>query len=590
MDLNYPLDCVSILENKKKLKRKFLENNNFVNKRIAILSGSTIGDIAEIIELFLLKDGIRPDFYIGQFNRYYEEAVFTNKELEEFDPDIIYIMTTNKNIDEYPIPTASSEYVDELLEKEYSKFETVWEKIQESYNCPIIQNNFEFLPYRVMGNADIYMESGKNSFINRLNNRLYEYTRKHSDFHICDINYLSAKLGHGQWYNSSHWYAYKYALNIEAIPYLADNVAKIIKSILGKNKKAIICDLDNTLWGGIIGDDGIEGIELGMDSVKGMAYMDFQKYLKELKSMGVILTVCSKNDLKTAVKGLKHHDSLLDEDDFTIIKANWNEKHENIKEIIKELNITETGFVFLDDNPMEQDCVKSFLPDIAVPRLKDVFSYIEVLDNAGFFEVTGLFDEDIKRTDYYKENILRQNYRSEFKDYREYLKSLEMTCNISDFKTENFARVTQLINKTNQFNLTTRRYTLSDIQAFSADDKYITLCADLNDRFGNNGIVTALIGELIDKGTLEINLWVMSCRVFKRDLEYALFDALINQCKKNNITKIIGVFIETDKNNIVKSLYQDLGFELIKENNGYVIWEYNIPVDYENKNKVIEVK
>ncbi len=181
-ELEYPFDGSVIVEKYRKLKRELLEENDFINKKIAILSGSTIGDIAGITELFLLKYGIKPEFFIGQYNRYYEEAVFGNKELKEFNPDIIYILTSNKNIDEFPTPNTPSENIEELLDKQYNKFETIWVKLQETYNCPIIQNNFELLPYRVMGNADIYLESGKNNFINRLNDRLYEYARKNRNF------------------------------------------------------------------------------------------------------------------------------------------------------------------------------------------------------------------------------------------------------------------------------------------------------------------------------------------------------------------------------------------------------------------------
>lgn len=589
MGFDYPLDCMYILENQKRLRRKLLEKDGFICKRIALLSGSTIGDIADILELFLLQAGIKPDFYIGQYNRYYEEAIFDNIKLDDFNPEIIYILTTNKNIDEYPSPDATTKDVDKIMEKQYLKYKAIWESLQAKYHCPVIQNNFELLPYRIMGNADIYMEQGKNSFINSLNNKLYEYARKHMDFHLCDINYLSAQMGHRQWYSSSHWYAYKYAMNIEAIPYLADNVSRIIKSIFGKNKKAIICDLDNTLWGGVIGDDGQAEIKLGMDTAEGMAYMDFQKYLKELRQMGILLVICSKNEIEAVSEGLNHPSSLLDEQDFSVIKANWNEKYSNIKEIISELNLMESGFVFLDDNPIERDSVKAFLPHIAVPKLDDVFTYLDVLNNAGFFEVTGLLNEDIKRSEYYKANIERQNYKLEFKNYQEYLKSLDMTCNVFSFNDDNIARVTQLVNKTNQFNLTTKRYSLSEIQAFASDDKFIAISADLNDRFGYNGIVTSLLAQKIGVSTIKIELWIMSCRVFKRDMEYALFDALVDICKTISIDKIIGVYIKTDRNTIVSNLYQELGFSYKDEKDDETIWEYKIPIDYNKKNKVIEV-
>ena len=265
-ELEYPFDAETILAKKKKLRRQLLENAGggaFLNKRIAILGGSTTSDIKLMLELFLLNQGIRPSFYESEYNQYYQDAMFPNASLEAFTPDIIYIHTTNRNVTAYPRMTDTAEAVNALLDAEMEKFEGMWNRLSEVYHCPIIQNNFEMPFYRLLGNRDVYDIHGRVNFLSRLNQRFYAFAQMHDNFHICDINYISADYGLKEWSDPFYWHMYKYALNVNAIPYLSFNVANIVKSIFGKNKKGFVLDLDNTLWGGVIGDDGVDGIVLG---------------------------------------------------------------------------------------------------------------------------------------------------------------------------------------------------------------------------------------------------------------------------------------------------------------------------------------
>ena len=465
MDIfNYPIDGLEILRNKKILKKQLIQKGSFIRKRIAILSGSTIGDISSILELFLLNHGIKPEYYIGQYNRFYEDSVFGNIELKEFNPDIIYLHTSNKNIEQFPDIDDNKSACCDKLDQQYMKFNRTWELLQKEYDCPIIQNNFEMLSYRMLGNADVYLENGMNHFIHNLNTKFYEYANKNKNFFINDINYLSSWIGLEKWSDPSYWYLYKYCLNIEYIPVLCSSIASIIKSILGKNKKALVLDLDNTLWGGVIGDDGIEAIELGYETAEGAAYYEFQKYIKRLSKLGVILNVCSKNEKEMAELGFSHPASILSISDFIIFKANWIEKHNNISQIVKELNIMTDSVVFIDDNQMERDSVRSFIPDITVLEIKEVEGYIQALDKSGYFEVTSLSKDDTDRTSFYKANQEREIFKAEFNNYEEYLLSLKMVSNISSFKVKYVQRITQLINKTNQFNLTNQRYTQSEVE------------------------------------------------------------------------------------------------------------------------------
>ncbi len=588
-ELQYPFDPNYILENKRKIKKKLLEEGSgFIDKKIAILGGYTTSAIRQIMELFLLNNGIRPSFYESEYNKFYEDAVFENEELKEFSPDIIYICTSNRNILSYPKMEDSEAEVESLLENEYQKYESVWKSLKERYGCPIIQNDFEKPYYRLLGNREVYDIHGKVNFINRLNQRFSEYAKDHENFYLCDVDYISSDYGLKEWSDPFYFHMYKYALNVNAIPYLAFNVANIIKSIFGKNKKGFVTDLDNTLWGGIIGDDGVEGIKVGPEEPEGQFYSEFQRYLKEHKQLGVILNIDSKNDYENAIAGLKHPDSELSEEDFVEIKANWEPKDRNFEEIAKELDLLPESLVFLDDNPAERHIVTEQLKGVVAPELDMTQHYIRNIDRNGFFEVTTLTKDDLKRGEMYKENVERAKAQASFTDYRDYLLSLEMKGEIRSFEPIYYERISQLSNKSNQFNLTTRRYTVSDIEHMAEDPQYITLYGKLIDRFGDNGLVSVVIGKIIED-RCDIDLWIMSCRVLKRDLEYAMMDELVRICKEKGIREIRGYYYPTAKNGMVRDFYSLQGFTKISEDkDGNTVWTMSVD-SYQKKNDVIDL-
>lgn len=590
-ELEYPFDSDYILKKKKSLKKQLLENScGFIEKNIAILGGSTTNDIKIILELFLLNYGIRPTFYESEYNQFWQDAMFENKELEEFKPDIIYIHTSNRNIIEYPNVGDSKEKVEELLNKEYQRYETMWKNLEQKYNCPIIQNNFEYLYYRILGNQDSVMHYGKTNYINKLNLKFAEYAENNEKFFINDINYQSSLYGLEKWSDQFYWHMYKYALAVSAIPTLSYNVANIIKSIYGKNKKGLVLDLDNTLWGGIVGDDGVENIVIGEETSEGQVYSEFHNYLKQIKSLGIILNVNSKNDYENAIAGLNHPDGILRPDDFIIIKSNWNPKSQNMQEIANELNLGVDSLVFIDDNPAERAIINQHIPNVSTPDIGQPEKYIEIIDRAGYFEVTNISKDDLKKSEMYKENAERNKMMTSFANYDEYLKSLEMKAKIEHFIPLYMARIAQLTNKSNQFNLTTKRYTQPEIEEVAEDPNYITLYGKLEDIFGDNGVISVVIGHIKEK-TLEIDLWIMSCRVLKRDMEYAMMDELVKKAKEKNIEKIKGFYYPTAKNNMVKDFYDLQGFTKIEEDeNGNTIWELDLTKEYKNKNKFIKVE
>lgn len=588
LELEYPFDGAYIIKKKKSLKRLLLETaeknqTSFVEKKVAVLGGSTTHDIVSILDLFLLNTGIKCEFYQSEYNMYYEDVMFDGSELEEFKPEIIYIHTSYRNITNLPSLSMTKDDVDDCLKAEFNKLVSIWEKAYEKYSCPIIQNNFEYPYYRILGNKEAYDYHGTVRFVNRLNEMIAEYADDHDFLYIQDINYLSSSYGLEKWADPHYWHMYKYCMCIDAIPDFSYNLSNIIKSILGKNKKALALDLDNTLWGGVVGDDGVEGIEIGQETSLGQVYAEFQAYLKSLKDIGIILNVNSKNEYDNAIAGLNHPGGALKPDDFIIIKANWDEKSKNLLDMATELNLLPESFVFVDDNPAEREIVKAQVHGVAVPDIGQVDDYIRVIDRAGYFEVTNLSKDDAKRNEMYKENAKRAAAQATFSNYGEYLDSLNMEAEIADFCPLYLDRIAQLSNKSNQFNLTTRRYTREEIESISLSEKYIKIYGKLVDKFGDNGVVSVVIGA-INGDVLDIDLWIMSCRVLKRDMEYAMLDVLMEKAVSAGIKTIKGHYYPTAKNSMVKNFYETMGFTKVSEDEeGNTEWTFTLENGYNKK-------
>jgi len=592
--LEYPFNTENIMKKKKSIRRQLLADTSktYIEKKIALLGGETTQNIKLILELFLLNYGIKPLFYESEYNQWYEDGMFPNAELDEFAPDIIYVCTCIRNISDFPKLTDEKEMVDQKLMAVVSKFQEVWNHLSQTYHCPIIQNNFEYPFFRLMGNKDASDIHGRVNFITMLNCKFYEYAQAHDNFFICDINYLSASYGLDKWSDPYYWHMYKYAVAVPAIPYLSFNVANIIKSIYGKNKKAFNLDLDNTLWGGIVGDDGADNIEIGQETSLAQTYSEFQEYLKLHKQLGILLTINSKNEEANALSGLARPDSVLQKDDFVMIKANWNPKSINLAETAQEMALLPESYVFVDDNPAERAIIAAQVPGAAVPEIDRVENYIRVLDRSGFFEVTSLSNDDLKRTEMYQENAKRSQLQASFTNYEEYLKSLEMKGEIQGFVPVYMSRIAQLTNKSNQFNLTTKRYTQAEIEEVASDKDHITLYGRLTDKFGDNGVVSIVIGRIDgeNREELHMELWIMSCRVLKRDMEFAMMDELVEKARNMGIKKIIGYYYPTAKNMMVKEFYRLQGFTKISEDSeGNTTWMFEITDNYEKKQHVIEV-
>lgn len=584
----YPLDTKILIRKKRKIKKQLLEQDReWLIKRVAILGGSTTNELVEQLELFLLYHGIKAEFYQSEYGQYWEDAIFGNDRLDVFNPDIIYIHTNWRNIRVFPMLEDSEDKIESKLNSEYKRFKIMWEKLYQRFKCPIIQNNFDRPNYRLLGNRDIWDIHGKSYFISKLNQKLYGYAQNYDYFYINDLDYLANDYGVSRWNDENYWCLYKYAMHLDAIPYVAKSIADIIKSLFGMNKKVLALDLDNTLWGGIIGEDGLENIKIGNDMPQGQAYTEFQFYCKALKQIGVILTINSKNERENALLGLSHPNSILKADDFVSIKANWNPKDQNLKEIAEELTLGINSFVFIDDNMAEQELVRVNLPAVCVPNVQKIEQFIQALDHSGFFEVTIFSKEDRNKTQLYYAKLEANKIQAQFESYEDYLDSLSMKAVIRPFEEIYLPRITQLINKTNQFNLTTRRYTEEEIKKISENKNMITLYGRLIDKFVDNGIVTLIIGEQKEE-SLHIYLWLMSCRVLKRTLEDAMMDNLVIEAKKHRIKNIIGYYYKTTKNNMVSLFYDNMGFVVISEEGNKKVYKLELE-KYQSRNKHIQI-
>jgi FkbH-like protein len=577
-----------ILRKRQAIKRELLKQTNLVPVRIAILGGSTTTEIKSMLEIFLLEQGIEPVFYESGYNRYFEDVLFENPELWNFKPNLVFIHTTWHNISEFPALLESEVEVEGRVRREMARFESLWEKIHKELGAVIIQNNFDLPRLRSMGNLEASETFGSVNFVMRLNAEFASYARKQPHLLINDILYLSAQVGQAAWFRPSYWYNFHMALSPTASVALGHSVGGIVKAVYGKSKKCLILDLDNTLWGGVIGDVGLQNLILGKDHPVGEAYLDFQRYVKNLRRRGVILAVCSKNDEENAKEGFSHPDSVLKLEDFSVFKANWNTKPENIRKIAAELNIGLDSIVFVDDNPAERAIVEGQLPEVAVPNVgADVSVFAEVLEQERYFEVDKIVQDDLSRSAFYSSNTERSACKSQFSNYGDFLASLQMSAEIGSFRPVYLERIAQLINKTNQFNLTTRRYTSGEVEAISQDQAFLTLYGRLTDKFGDNGLVSVLVGQVVDE-VLQIDLWLMSCRVLKREMELAIFDVLVEQCQLRGIRKIVGVYIPSKKNSMVAGHYASLGFSAMSAtSDGGKSWSYDVPSTYSPKTRHI---
>ena len=545
-----------------KIEELFKEKKSqkYINKKIAVLSSYTTHHFISIMKLFLYKEGISPLFYEGEYDGIAMGLLDPNSKIFTFKPEILIILTDQKDIKDFPQLFADHKIIDAWVNENLEYYLNLWNHASAIKGCQIFQTTFVCPIYRPLGNMEANYLFSPTNCIKLLNLELTQ--KKTPNVTLIDMDYFASYLGKRKWFDDKNYYLSKQGFSFEAFNLISSAFSKIISNSSGIVKKCLVLDLDNTLWGGVIGDDGLEGINLNSSHPVGEAYISFQKYLIKLKDRGVILAVCSKNDENIAKAPFENHpEMVLSLNDIAFFMANWENKATNIHTISNSLNIGIDSLVFFDDNPFERDIVRNYLPQVQVIDVpEDPALYIHALDSAMCFEWNQLTDEDLLRSDTYVIDREREKLALNVVDYDSYLQALEMKATIEHPKSFEISRFSQLINKSNQFNLRTHRYSDSAISELMVDTaNYSLIGISLEDKFSKYGIISCII-LVKDKDSAFIDTWVMSCRVLKRGVEQVAINAICDYAREWNCRWIVGEYIPTKKNHMVSNLLPDLEF------------------------------
>ncbi|MBR7031353.1 MAG: HAD family hydrolase, partial [Prevotella sp.] len=540
--------------------------------KIALLGDTATQLLVTAIKGEAVDRGINLDLYEGEYSQVERQLMDPTSELYEFDADIIIVFQSTHKLGEYHSSLPMENQV--LLAEERLSFITSLCENPSFANKKLIYFNYPEIEDTVFGSYANKVESSFSYQVRKLNFELMNLARQYPNLFICDIAGLQNLFGRQFMFAPNVYMTTEMVLSVNALPYVASRVVDIIAAIKGQFKKCLILDLDNTVWGGVIGDDGLEGIELGHGLGIGKAFTEFQMWIKKLKQRGIIICVVSKNNEETAKEPFeKHPDMILKLDDIAVFQANWETKVDNIRTIQGILNIGFDSMVFLDDNPFERNMVRENIPGITVPELpEDPAMYLEYLYSLNLFETASYSNADKDRTKQYQVEAKRVSLSKTFTNEADFLKSLDMVSTVSGFTKFNTPRVAQLSQRSNQFNLRTIRYTEADIESMAQDPNVIDLSFTLEDKFGDNGLIAVIIMKKLDEETLFVDTWFMSCRVLKRGMENFTLNTMVERARLAGYKYIIGEYIPTPKNKMVEQHYPNLGFSKIEsESNKYLL-------------------
>jgi FkbH-like protein len=546
---------------KKNLTKDF---SGFPTIKIAVLGDSATQMYVQAIKGYGYENGINFDIYEADYDQIELQVFNISSDLYKFKPEYVIIFFSSKKIIKKFWSLNVSEKSD-FANRQMKNIENIYHSITNTIGSKIIFFNFQEINDTVFGN---FSNKTTVSFVyqlRKMNFEMMNFANKYNNFFILDIDILQAYYGNNFITDNKIYVNTELLLSIDFLPIIAKNTIDIINAIIGKFKKCLILDLDNTIWGGIIGDDGIENIKIG-DLGIGKVFSEIQLWIKQLKERGIILAICSKNDEEVAKEPFKKHpDMVLRLDDISVFIANWNNKADNIKCIQSILNIGFDSMVFLDDNPFERNMVRSHIKDITIPELpEDPADYLNFIRTLNLFETASYTNADEQRTMQYQEEAQRTILRQQFTDENAFLKSLHMVSVIEPFNNFNIPRVAQLTQRSNQFNLRTVRYSEKEVQIIANDPTFITFAFSLSDKYGDYGLISLIILKSIDSQKLFIDTWVMSCRVLKRNMENFVLNIIAKKAINLGYSLLIGEYLPTVKNTMVKNHYENMGFSLVE--------------------------
>lgn len=546
-----------------KNSKKTIEGSN--PYKIAVLGDCATQHLSTAIKGYAYKENVAVIVFDADYNQIDAQLMDEQSETYEIQPDFIVIyMCSEKLYDSFC--EVSQEEKKFFADRRIEKIRQYWSLINQNCKCSIIQFNFAQADDRVFGN---FANKTEDSFLyqaRKLNFLLMQEGMRVKNAFIIDLDSIQSVYGRKQVYDAKLYAIAKMPVVTNFLPELAKEIISVISAVKGRVKKCIVLDLDNTLWGGVIGDDGMEKIQIG-ELGEGQAFTFFQRWLKEHKRRGIILAVCSKNNEETAKEPfVKHPEMELRLEDISMFVANWEDKASNIRYIQETLNIGMDSIVFLDDNPFERNLVKSMIPEITVPELpEDPSLYVDYLKELNLFETASYSEADSDRTRQYQEEVGRIEVQKQFSSYGEYLENLDMKAHVNAFDGFHQSRIAQLSQRSNQFNLRTVRYTEEEVKALSESNEHITLYFTLKDKYGDHGLISIVVMDKVSEDTLFISQWLMSCRVLKRGMEEFIIDTVVHRAIEEGFTKVEGEYIKTPKNSMVADIYKRMGFEQIRE-------------------------
>jgi FkbH-like protein len=540
--------------------------------RVALLGTSTTSLLAPVLQACLLRDRIKAEIYQGLHGSAQQEILDAESGLARFKPNIVFLPANWRDLRLPAVVENEAEFIDGVA----ARMRAQWASLSERFGCHVVQHAFDFPPDEAYGYLAGSLKGGRTRVIDLLNLRLLEAAPSYVS--ILDAPALQRELG-GRWHDEMQWNSFQQHPASECLPEIADRMAAHARAALGLTKKVLVTDLDNTLWKGIIGEDGLLGIQIGPGSPAGEAHARLQRYMLDLKARGVLLAVASKNNHEDACTPFqKHEHMLLRLEDFAAFEANWNDKAHSIRAIADKLSLGLDSFVFLDDNPLEREWVRSQVPDVAVLDLgPSVFHYVRDLDRAQPFFAVSLSAEDQARAEQYRSEAARKHLQATAQSVDEFLAQLQLRARVEPVGKANLARVTQLTNKTNQFNLTTRRYTEAQVQQLAADPQSWTAAFHLSDRMGDYGLIGIIFCRTVELQTWEVDTWLMSCRVLGRQMEKFMFDRMVEAAQHSGVRRIIGVCRPTAKTVLVRDLYAQFGFSRTMEGADELRYELAVP-------------
>jgi FkbH-like protein len=549
-----------INESEKLMDKKFKKTI-----RIALLSSYTVKGLKEIVQVKCAEYGISASIYEGPYNQYAQEILNLDSNFYKFKPDIVFLIIDSRDIfDElYHFPYSKSIDQKKLwVTKKISEINDLVNFFTKQSNATMILSNLNIPNDSPYGISEQKLDYGLLDMIQEFNSTLNLKYKNLEYVAILDFNAFVSKHGEDNIFDPKQYFFGDIRISIKFLPHYGQEIMKFLISFLGLTKKCLVLDLDNTLWGGIVGEDGFNGIKLGPEP-PGNVFVEFQKTILSLHQRGIILAINSKNNFDDAIEIIRKHPyMILNENHFSSIKINWNDKVSNIKQIAEELNIGLDSIVFLDDDKVNQEFVKSMLPDVFVPELpEDPSMYSKYLQNLIQFSILKITNEDKQRGKMYAQQKIRNELKISSPDLTTFLKKLDLKITIKKVDAFSLPRVSQLILKTNQFNLSTKRYQESEINLMVNDPSFFIGYVNVKDKFGDNGITGVFIIKKESKKIWVIDTFLLSCRVMGRDIEKGMFVYIVNEARKQNIEQIKSKFIPTQKNKPVEDFLPNCNFK-----------------------------